>query len=59
MAYKLTDDAVLLVVRDRDGGLEYHTHGGPQIPWLSPEQRAYLLDHGQVEEVQPTSEQEH
>jgi hypothetical protein len=50
MAYKLTRPEAILVARTPDGGLERYVTGDT-ILWLSPEQRDYLLSHGQVEEL--------
>jgi hypothetical protein len=49
--YKLTPDAGLLLVRGEDGTAEWHSNNGPDIPYLSEEQRASYVRLGLVEEV--------
>lgn len=51
MAYRISDEAALVIVRDQDGELRYHSAGGPEIPWLSANQAARYLELGVVEEV--------
>lgn len=51
MAYKLTGEAALVVVRGQDGELRYHSAGGPEIPWMPPQQAERYLEWGIVEEV--------
>ncbi len=52
MMYRLTDEAAILVVRNQDGDLEYHSACGPEIRWLSPEQQAEYLRLGLVKHVE-------
>ncbi len=51
MAYRITDDAALVMVRGRDGEVRYHSHGGPEIPWMAPQQAERYMQLGIVEEV--------
>jgi hypothetical protein len=57
MAYRLTPNTPLLLVKDRDGNIKYHgqkasgaTWYGPEIAWLDDVQRAHFLRLGLVEE---------
>ncbi len=52
MSYKLTDAATIVVVRNQDGGVEYHSAAGPEIEWLSPEQETHLTGLGLVKRME-------
>jgi hypothetical protein len=49
--YRMTDDASILLVRGRDGSINYHSHGGPEIRWLNDEQAEHFTRLGLVEPV--------
>lgn len=51
MAYQITNDAALVVIRGQDGELRYHSAGGPVILWMDPQQAKRYLELGIVEEV--------
>lgn len=50
-AYRISDDAALVIVRGHDGELRYHSAGGPEIPWMGAQQAERYLELGIVEEV--------
>lgn len=52
MTYRITDDAALVVVRQRDGGVEYHSHGGPEIHSIEPDQAARYIELGLIERIE-------
>ncbi|WP_158086636.1 hypothetical protein [Mycobacterium scrofulaceum] len=52
MTYRMTGETPLVIVRDQDGELRYHSAGGPEIPWLSPQQAERYLELGLVEQVE-------
>lgn len=52
MAYQITDEAALVIVRGQDGELRYHSAGGPVIPWMAPQQAQRYIELGIVEPVE-------
>lgn len=52
MSYQLTDEAAIVMVRTRNGDVEYHSAGGPTIEWLSPEQESHLTGLGLVKRME-------
>lgn len=59
MAYRLSPQVHLVLVKDQEGKVNYHYSSppgnsldfGPIIPWLSDEQSAHLLRLGMIERI--------
>lgn len=52
MAYRLTPNTPLVLVKDPQGHIRYHYQHNPIIPWLGDEQREHFLRNGLVEEIE-------